>query len=183
MFPMITRVLEWAELSSAAGTDNDNALTTPANKAPSTAQPATDESAGRFVLQTAGPDASGAIGQAVHYGLLFISQSAADQTYGVRLWGWRKLGTLYVPHLLGELSLTAGARVGIAGATIDDTWYFPDAIIVDDDNTRGESVEAHVSGTDGTSHVTFDATGFQYVEAEVSCESSAAAVRAFYTAL
>ena len=178
-----SRVLEWVELGTGTGTDNDTALTTPANKAASASAPALNETTGIFVIKSGGADSSALVDGAVMYALTFASTDAANETYGARIWGWRKIGTTYWPHLLGELSMTAGALTGVASTTVSNSWFFPDAIVIDDDNTRGASIEVHTSGTDGTAHVTFDATGFQWVEVEASCETVAAFVRVFYSAL
>tara|TARA_R110000803_G_scaffold43701_8_gene93063 strand:+ start:1433 stop:1975 length:543 start_codon:yes stop_codon:yes gene_type:complete len=175
-----TRTTDWIELSSTTGTANDTALTAASAKAPKIAVPVTDETNGFFVFGTV---ANTITGGAVRYVVTFATQDAANETFGARVWGWTKIGTLYIPELLIDTDNVAGARVGIAASTIDNTWFFPDTIVIADDNTIGSSGEVHDSGADGLESFSFDPSGHSYIEVEVSCETVAAFARCFYRAV
>lgn len=186
----MTRITNWHELSSTTGTTNNNALTAVSAKAATTTEPTTNENAGRYVIETAGPS-SGLVYGAVIWAAMPIITDANNETCGVRVWGYRAVvagdtntgTTLYVPAMLLDLDVTAGALTGQNSSTIENEWFFPDTITIVTDNTRGGSAEVHTSGTDGVSYLTFDATGHTHLEFECSRESSAAAVRMFVGAL
>lgn len=187
----MTRITNWHELSSTTGTTNNNALTAVSAKAATTTEPSTNESAGRYVIETAGPGSSGMAYGAVIWAAMPIITDANNETCGIRVWGYRAVvtgdtntgTTLYVPAMLLDLDVTAGALTGQNNSTIENEWFFADTITIVTDNTRGGSAEVHASGTDGVSYLTFDATGHTHLEFECSRESSAAAVRVFVGAL
>ncbi len=178
MSTLDTRVQAWTELSSSTGTTNNTAITTPANKAPTTTDTMTTEADGRYFFQTIG---GGTVGQPTMVGILFALQDANNETASAVVWGWTKHGGLWVPTRLCSIALTAGARVGIASADIDNTWFFCDTNTVTDDSSRDGSFHEHTPGTDGIGWVSGDIGGHQLVEVEVTRNGgTAAAARCFY---
>jgi hypothetical protein len=54
--------------------------------------------------------------------------TTADQTFKVRVVGWRKVGTLWVPTTLLEFTATLGTATGVSGATLGTTYLFADTV-------------------------------------------------------
>lgn len=172
-----TRASGWVELSSAAGTTNAVALTDPSAKAPTTTKPETDEAAGRFVfdpMKIYRPE--GDLERAIHYEIVAALQDAADEEATGRAWRWRPWGDLWIPTPLFDFTITAGSRAGIAGAAVDETWLFADSIAKTADYSRGSSYQEHAPALDGVAGATFDATGGQLIEFELTI-GTATAVR------
>lgn len=177
-----TRATDWLPIGAATGTTNSAALTTSANKAPTATRPATDEAAGRFVVDLHAKSLpQGELAEAVHYDVGFLLQDANNEAAGYRVWQWRPHNGLWIPRLLIAGVATAGARVGIAGQDPDETWFFADTITATYDGTRGASVEID-SDPDGVAALSFDAHGSGLIEIELSV-STAAAVRPMVAAL
>lgn len=175
-----TRATDWID-PIPGGSTNDAALTASSAKAPAAEPPVSDATAGRFVVDLRAPAGTeGDANRAVHYDVAFALQDAADETAVFRVWGWRPVGTTWVPRLLLAGTMTAGARVGVASTTLDNTWFLADTIAVTEDNTRGASAQVDTSAdADGQAVLSFDADGAAVIEVEVSRDSgTAAAVRA-----
>lgn len=60
--------------------------------------------------------------------LVFYGTGNDDTTIAIRIVGWRKVGTLWVPTVLLELTATLSAAVGVSGATVIDTERFADTL-------------------------------------------------------
>ncbi len=56
------------------------------------------------------------------------SIGADNTTYSMRIIGWRKVSTLWVPTIIAELACTASAAVGVASAAVINTERFADTI-------------------------------------------------------
>ena len=52
-----------------------------------------------------------------------------NTTFIFKVFGWSLVGTLYVPHYLGGATVTLGAAVGVAGATVIATERFGDTLV------------------------------------------------------
>jgi len=164
-----TRATDWIDLIPAGSTKN-TALTASSAKAPAAAAPESDAAAGRFVLDLRAPaDGDGDANRAVHYDAAFALQDADNETAAFRVWGWRPVGDTWVPRLLIAGTVAAGARVGAAGTTLDETWFLADTIAVSEDNTRGASAQVDTaSDGDGMAVLSFDADGSALLEVEVT---------------
>lgn len=178
MYDQDTRASDWIEADSA-GTANNTALTASSAKAPTATKPATDAATGRFVFDLraqAGAAGSNAaeLARAVHYDLAFALQETEDETIGYRVWQWRPRGSTWIPRLLLAGVATAGARVGISGGDIDETWFLADTITVTTDNTRGASAQVDADA-DGQAVLSFDADGSGLLEVELSRNGQTAA--------
>lgn len=164
------------DLLGASASTYNTALTTQANKAPSATKPETDESTGRYIFERPG--------NAIHLQLGFAITDAEDETAVARVWGWKSCAGTWIPFQLLDLSMTAGARVGISGGTLTASDYLADSITIATDSTRSSSAEVHNDAGDGVAYVTFDAMGYQIIEVQVSrASSSAASVRPWMSAL
>lgn len=171
MYDQDTRATDWIEADSA-GTTNNTALTTSAAKAPTTTKPETNAAAGRFVFDLraqAGADGAGIaeMAKAVHYDMAFALQDANNKTIGYRVWQWRPVGDTWLPRLLLEGVATAGARTGVSGGDLDDSWFLADTITATTDNTRGQSAQVDTD-TDGLAVLSFDGDGSGAIEVELS---------------
>lgn len=65
--------------------------------------------------------------------LMPISKGAADDTYTLAIYGWRRTNgrgskAAYVPITLGSFACTAGSKTGVAGTDVDTTYFFADTI-------------------------------------------------------
>jgi hypothetical protein len=181
-----TRIRQWSAPWDAAGVGStNNGLTAESAQASTLTRPVTDLANGRHIvdLHPVPDDEDGPKDEPVHLAIGFASQDAANETYSVRLWGWRKFGDVWIAQLLSDLDLTAGSRTGAAAAENgpDNTWFLPDTITINTDTTRNASIEANggVSAGNGHLFITMDACGFELIEIETSTDGVAAAVRVF----
>jgi len=180
-----TRATDWIE-ADAAGSTNNTALTASSAKAPTLTKPETSSAAGRFVFDLRAVAANAAdqtpLQRAVHYDAAFALQDADGETGGFRVWQWRPVGDTWLPRLLLAGTMAAGARVGIATGTLDETWFLADTITLTTDNTRGASAQVDTDA-DGLANLSFDADGSALIEIEVSRDGgTAAAIRALLAA-
>lgn len=96
---------------------------------------------------------------------------ADDDTFAFRVWGWRLIGTLYVPSLLIAGSCTISTCVGIAGATVTSDSRFADTIAISYP-TDGENVSYQLNSPADDSlaniagHVVFDLKGHRYIQVD-----------------
>jgi len=177
-----TRATDWID-AIPAGTTNNTALTASASKAALAAAPESNAVAGSFVFDLRAPAAAmpgGNINRAVHYDLAFAAQDAANKTGSFRVWGWRPVGSTWIPRLLLEGTFVAGTLVGLSGETLDETWFLADAITVSADNTRGASAQVDTAADEnGCAVLSFDADGSAVLEVECSRDGhTVAAIRA-----
>jgi len=54
--------------------------------------------------------------------------ATSNDTFDVRVIGWRKVSTLWVPTILVQFSAIIGAATGVAGAAVLDTELFADTL-------------------------------------------------------
>jgi len=109
----------------ALGTDATD--TSFASKVPTTTEPA-----GNGVLRLA----SGPGGSVPCWALLWpIATAGNDDTFDLRVLGWRRIGsggpgaTLWFPSILGQFTCTLSTAVGVAGAPVVATERFADTIV------------------------------------------------------
>lgn len=125
--------------------------------------PTAIEPAGGGVIPTA-PD--GGICQNSLF-LVPIAVGNDNDTYSVRVWGWRKVGTgrtsIWIPYLLCELLVTSSAITGVAGSEVLATERFPDTIAVTS-GTAGTDVSVFSPGGDLPAHAVIDLKGCQKAE-------------------
>lgn len=185
-----TRITKWAEPWGSAGSAN-NGLTADGSMATTLTRPVNDLANGRHIIDCHPvPDESGGPkDEPIHLAVAFASQNAANETYSVKGWGWRKWGDVWIGQKIWEIDLTAGALTGAANATEgpDNTWFFPDtiAIVASSDTTRGTSLEVN-GGEDAQNanqFITFDGSGFELIEIETSDDGVAESVRVAYAEL
>lgn len=168
---MASFIGKWSTIGSA--TTNSTALVAEASKAATLIKPVTTTSAGRYVL-----DVVDELGKASLMCLQFLSTDANNETYDAQFWGWTQIaGTgVWVPHKLGEISLTAGSKTVVIGGT---TYFLPDTISIDLDATYNLSMEVDGANTaspgNGAAYVTLDPTGHELLEVEISRNSATAA--------
>lgn len=60
----------------------------------------------------------------------FFGGNTADGTFTVRLTGWRKVGSLWIPVPLLTLSGILGAMTGVAGAGVTNSQLFADTLAI-----------------------------------------------------
>lgn len=97
---------------------------------------ATDTSFASRVPTTTEPTGDGVVGlrshpdQVVPTWLLLVPYGTGDanDAFDVRVVGWRRVGTLWVPTTLLEFTATLGTAVGVAGADVADTEKFADTV-------------------------------------------------------
>lgn len=97
----------------------------------------------------------------------------ADQTFDVRVIGWRKYGnandtsgTLYVPMILLQFTATLGTATGVASSNVTNTNLFADTLSnpVAGMGTIGVNCQPTSPANNTVAHYVVDATGCQYVE-------------------
>lgn len=76
------------------------------------------------------PTGAGVIAWAGRTGLLLIpyGTGADDSTFDVKIIGWAKIGTLWVPALVAQVAVTLSTIVGVAAAEIVATERFADTL-------------------------------------------------------
>lgn len=167
---MATSVENWIRIGSAASTNN-TALVAESAKASTATKPATATASGRYVL-----DSLDDLGKVSLCAVTFLGTDAANETFNAKLWGWSQVaGTgVWIAHLLGEVAVTLGSRT----ATIEGTAYLlPDTIGVTSDYSYDASIEVNggAGGGNGCQWFSFDPSGHQLIEIEVSRDSATAA--------
>ena len=112
----------------------------------------------------------GANGLAVQNGIILVPYATAgnDDTFSMRLIGWRKLGTdpatlLWIPVVLAELACTASTVVGVAGRLVVATERFVDTITL---VTGNDDISIDIVSPTGNvvAHAVADIKGFQKLE-------------------
>jgi hypothetical protein len=123
-------------------------------------------------------------------GILLIPYATAgdNDTFSMRLIGWRRLGNLsgtllWIPVVLVELACTASAAVGVAGRLVPNTQRFADTITL---VTGNDDVSVDIVSPTGDviAHVMADLKGFQKVELTFdSTAAGATAMNCLYSLL
>ena len=140
--------------------------------------PTATEPSGNGVIDLGGPGASAV----VQNGILIVPYATAgdDDTFSVRVIGWRKLGNapatlLWVPVVLAELACTASQAVGVAGRLVVATERFADTITL---VTGNEDISIDIVSPTGNviAHALADLKGFKKVE--LTFDSTAAGTTA-----
>lgn len=89
-----------------------------ASKVPTTTEPTNDG-----VVDLAGQGEAPTWLMLIPYGT-----GDADDAFDMRLLGWRKVATLWVPTILLQFTATLGTAVGVAGAAVVATEMFADTV-------------------------------------------------------
>lgn len=111
--------------------------------------------------------------------LIFYGTDADNETFKSRVIGWKLVGTLYIPILLAEVTCTLSATTGVAAATILNTEFFADTIVLTAGTPAGSSVVFSPTG-ELVAHLLVDLEGFSIVEITFDMNSSAASANALY---
>lgn len=157
MFPTAT-ILQRA-LTNASTASSFAAVAT------KTAEPAT--------VDTTTPNAEGntavfkSSGQSLY--LMPFGTDAADETFSIRLVGWKKLTggdgvtPLWVPTHLGDVNVTLGSSVGVAGGIVTDSQYFADTLAL----ASGGWADIKLIQTAGNlpAAIIVPSKGFEYIQA------------------
>lgn len=137
------------------------AITTIGNKAPIAAAPATALASGRFVQSVPYNARSARI-------TILATGGSSLNVAASAVWGWLKASeTHYLPMLLATFTGVTSTRTGIAGQTLDSSWYFVEPTITNDytyDTTAGvvgaaggvQSMDIPFGG--GISHIEVETT-------------------------
>lgn len=101
-----------------------------------------------------------------------------NDTFSVRVIGWRRIGTeptswLWVPVLLAEIACTCGTSVGVAGMQVLNTEAFADTITLTAGNDN-VSIDRNSLADNLIAHVVVDMKGSKMLELSFSTESSSA---------
>lgn len=95
---------------------------------------------------------------------------AADETFAMRVIGWRRLGNdpetlLWVPVTLTEITCTLGASTGVAGREVVATEFFADTMaFVAGKGAEGENLRLLSPADDTIAHVEVALQGFAKLE-------------------
>lgn len=123
----------------------------------------------------------------VHNNVLLVPFGAgsANDTFDVRVSGWSKVGTLWVPVVLAEFECTLGATTGVAATAVLDTELFCDTIALDTAYSALAGVSASVvsPANDTVCHALLDLKGFSKVEIEFDRTAGATACNCLYRLL
>lgn len=86
-----------------------------------------------------------------------------DHTFDMRVIGWRKVATLWVPTVLTQVAVTLSTAVGVAGAAVTNSERFADTISITIGNSN-VSVEVVSPANNTVAHMVVDVKGSQKVE-------------------
>lgn len=115
--------------------------------------------------------------------LMPFGAGADDETFSVRVWGWRKVaGTtvLWVPVLLCEVLCTLGTAVGVAGTAVDASHRFADVLALTTGNAN-VSVETVSPSGNLPAHFVIDAKGAAKLECTFAKGTTSAGMNALWT--
>lgn len=95
----------------------------------------------------------------------FASGSDGD-TFDVRVIGWTRISTLWVPTILLQFTATLSAAVGVAGAAVLDTERFADTVSDPATGMGGAGVNCQPTSpaNDTPAHYLFDSRGCPKLE-------------------
>ena len=175
----VVRYRNWIELTDSTGTTNANLDAGSAIVPVVDLVTAADATNGRYFFHA--KDERNVVEQ-----FMFAGQNAADETFGVAIKGWRRLNgkSFWVGQQICQVAGILGSRVGIAGAAIDDTWFFPDSLVFTYNNAPDGTAEVIGGeiGQNGNTLMRVDIAGFEWIEVELADNGSSAAVRAWHCA-
>lgn len=116
--------------------------------------------------------------------LVPFGTNANDQTFKLRLIGWRKVSTLWVPVPLMQATCTLSSSIpGVSGATVSNSNYFVDTVTLESWVNSNVSAEAVSPTGNIAAHILADMKGFAKVEVTFDRNSSAASCNTLYTVL
>jgi hypothetical protein len=92
--------------------------------------------------------------------VLPYGQGSDDTTINLRIVGWSKINTLWVPTLLAELAGTLSQVTGVSGASVLDTERFADILSL----TNGIAVLVNPTSDSFPAYASVGVEGFQKVE-------------------
>lgn len=106
---------------------------------------------------------------------LLFGTDAANEDGVCNVYGWNKIGSLWIPTLLADLSATLGAATGVAGQLIADTDLIADTIAIDSGTSLAiDSIDIISPADDTVGYVDLDVRGSELVQFLLSTEGSAA---------
>lgn len=117
-------------------------------------------------------------------GLIFTSDDAANNTFGVQIYGVSKIQfpdqpkKLYLPVLLVEGTATIGADTGTGSSQLPSTERFVDTFTISADHTRDDSAQMN-GPTDGICELSFDMMGYEWLDIRIGGVTSSKHVRVF----
>jgi len=166
------RFVDFVELSDSSGTTNTSLDLTKASVAGGPG-PQTDSANGRYVFDVN----DGAVVEQ----FCFAGQGADNATFSFAVWGWEKIGDIWVASALAKVDGVLSAAVGLSGADPDNTWRFPDtltAVYGYTPNSKSESFGG--SGTDTNAMWRLDVANFKKIEVELATGGSSTALRVWH---
>lgn len=95
--------------------------------------------------------------------LVPFGTDAANEAFNLRVIGWKKVGTLWVPVNLAEVTATLGAAVGVSGEDVTDNDFFADTLVIVT-GTADVNVTLTTPADDSIAHFLVDIQGFAKVE-------------------
>lgn len=174
-----TILYDWAQNFSKL-LSADSTASSFVSKVPTTTEPATTTAG---VLDLAQSTTN------YQYKRLFLvpyGGNAENNTFKVRVIGWRLISTLWVPVVICQITCTLSAVTGIDGSAVENELFFCDTLVV---ATPASSTRVQVTSpaTDGMAdvigHAVIDLEGFRKVEVTFDRNSSAAVCNALYAVL
>lgn len=111
--------------------------------------------------------------------LMPFGTDAANETFKMRVIGWSKTESLYIPCILYEFTCTLGSATGVANHKPVNTDLFADTITLDSGNA---DVDATILSTadDTMCYAICDLKGFSLVEIIFNRNSSSASCNTLY---
>jgi hypothetical protein len=90
---------------------------------------------------------------------------SADDTFDLRVIGWRCIDTLWVPTILCQVACTLGTATGVDGAAVDNSESFADTIsLTSPYGTSGVDVQVSSPADNTVGHFLVDAKGHELIE-------------------
>jgi len=109
--------------------------------------------------------------------LVPFGTDANNETFDVRVVGWRNVGTLWIPTILLQFSATLGNVVGVAGTDVLATHFLADTVSdpVAGMGSVGVNCQPSSPANDTPAHYLFDTRGCPKVEILFDLTGAAAA--------
>lgn len=108
---------------------------------------------------------------------------AANETMLIRVYGWGKFGSFWLPTMLAQATCTLGNVPGVDGSAVENELFFADTIVVStpasSDDARAVS-PATDSVADVAGHLVVKTKGFRWLEILFALNSSSASNNALY---
>lgn len=111
--------------------------------------------------------------------LMPFGTDAANEAFGVRLVGWRKLTgvdgstPLWVPTHLGDVTCTLGTSVGVASQLVINTEYFADTLALVSGGWA--DIKLIQTASDLPAAILVPSKGFNYIQALFDLDTAASA--------